>query len=119
MQKLNWEPLEERRARIKLLMFYKARQNQVSLPIHHLIPRTAETRNCAESYVIPGAGLNSHQNSFFPSTVRLWNALPAEIKNSKNVDLFKENLNKVVSRSTYSFDLTCTPLLSSNQVKKV
>ena len=100
-------------------MFYKARQNQVSLPIHHLIPRTAETRNCAEGYVIPGSGLNCHLNSFFPSTVRLWNALPAEIKISRNVDLLKENLNKVTLRSTYSFDSTCTPLLCSNQVNRV
>ena len=48
-------------------------------------------------YRIPVARTVSYFNSFVPSTIKLWNDLPGEYKNSLTVSAFKKCLKK----STY------------------
>ena len=37
--------------------------------------------------------LNVHYNSFLPSTIRLWNSLPAKLVEEIDIAKFKEKLN--------------------------
>ena len=95
MQKLNWKPLEERRAQIKLNLFFKAtKTNLVDIPIHHLDLNKMPTRRKNSHYTIPTSNVDSHLYSFYPSTIRLWNTLPASCKQQSSADTFKANIEK-------------------------
>ena len=101
MQKLAWEPLEERRAKNKVVMLFKARQNQISIPTNDLVFNTRGNRKNSQNYVIPSSNIDSHLYSFFPNTIRLWNLLPADVQECNDVDEFKNKLNKITLRSSY------------------
>ena len=101
LAELGWEPLHIRRHFFKLVHFYKI-INKLSPPyLYDLLP----------NYVIAQAGRplrNSRQlrhincrttryfNSFLPSSVRLWNDLPDDIKESPSLSLFKLKLSKLL-----------------------
>ena len=99
---LGWQPLEERRAKIKVTNSYKARNNMIEIPIDHLIVNNSKTRRGGgQTYALPSSSVDSHLHSFYPSAVRLWNALPAEAKDCENLASFKNTLEKVTIRSSY------------------
>ena len=50
------------------------------------------TRGHCQIYQLPYSRLQCHQQSFFPSTIRLWNELPAEAVSASTVDAFKTSL---------------------------
>ena len=102
MNTLNLKPLAERRAAIKLNLFYKALHSLVEIPMNHLQMSTQYTRNSAAgAYVIPQSNVDSHKYSFYPSTVRLWNDLPYMCKQVGSADSFKNSLDKIVLRAAY------------------
>ena len=98
MIKLGWEPLEERRARIKLNTFYKAKSGLIDIPFT-LTESTSRRR--MGTYAIPTSTVDSHMYSFYPNTIRLWNALSEEGRNSTSVDAFNTFIRSNVIRSTY------------------
>ena len=101
MTKLNWEPLEERRARIKLCILLKAKFGLVNIPLNHLQSNLSTTRRGNKGYTIPSSNINSHLYSFYPNTIRLWNSLPDNVKNCKTIESFKGQLEKTTVRATY------------------
>ena len=101
MCQLGWQPLEERRARIKLNTFFKGREKLMEIPLNHLTFKPNGTRGSYKSYVLPSSGVDSHLHSFYPSTVRLWNTLPDAVKDINSADSFKSSTNKLVLRSAY------------------
>jgi len=46
-------------------------------------------------FLIPHSKTKHHLNSFFPRAIRLWNELPAEIKDAPTVPAFASGLNKI------------------------
>ena len=100
MKKLGFKPLRERRAVIKLNLFYKARHSLVEIPMSHLKINRVATRRQGD-YAIPDSNLDSHKNSFYPSTIRLWNTLPAKCKQASTADSFKNLLSNQTVRSAY------------------
>ena len=95
MSKLGWKTLEDRRAIIKSHIFFKARKKLLDILLDHLNQNVRNSSRCPNTYAIPTSAVDSHLYSFYPSTVRIWNALPAEIKkNSENCDIFKSRLEK-------------------------
>ena len=100
MNRLNWVPLEENRARSKLTLFYRAKNNIVDLPINHLRVNPRADRAGGFGYMIPQSNLNCHKYSYYPSTLRMWNNLPLYIKESKSIDCFKSNLEKIAVTSS-------------------
>ena len=102
MQKLGWEPLEERRARSKVTVLYKARNNLMSVPLNHLAINPRDRRKGGQNYAIPTSTLDSHLHSFYPSSVRLWNLLPAGAQESKDLNTFKSKLSKITLRCSYN-----------------
>ena len=97
MIRLGLQPLEERRAKAKLHIFFKARHDLVDIPMDHL--KLNPRRPCA--YAIPTSNLDCHLYSFYPNTVRLWNSLPDDCKQAKTADMFKNRLHPHVVRSAY------------------
>jgi len=97
MNQLGFKPLTERRATSKLNLLFKARADLVDIPINHL----KMSYRKPENYAIPTSNVDSHLYSFYPSTIRLWNSLPADVKLSKSLDSFKTSLEGITLRASY------------------
>ena len=102
MQKLGWEPLEERRAKFKVTLLFKAQNKLIDIPTEFLTLNNRKNRNGGHSYAIPASNVDSHLHSFYPSTIRLWNLLPSDSQKCDNVTAFKHKLGKITLRSTYN-----------------
>ena len=100
MMFLDWKPLEERRAANRLTMFFRAKRGLVEIPFKHLKLAPAQDRRPG-TYAIPSSSVDSHLYSFYPNTIRLWNSLPLEVRETGSVDSFKTYLDKITVKSTY------------------
>ena len=92
VQNLNWLTLAERRNINKVILFYKAQQDTIKIPIHHIEKQTSRTRNSGLNFVVPHSRTDIHLNSFFPSTIRLWNKLPTTTKQCSTIEQIKYKL---------------------------
>ena len=103
MAALGWDTLEERRARCKLITLHKARTGTITIPMDDLLILNPDsgTRH-SSNYFIPYSSLNSHLYSFYPSTIRLWNALPPDLKIPMSLDSFKSSLSKISTTPSLS-----------------
>jgi hypothetical protein len=98
-----WEYMSDRRRNHRLTMFYKMVYKLAPPLLTYLLPATIEHRthhNLRNKSNIdtPHARLDSHKYSFLPSTIKNWNELPTEIKESKSVNSFKHALLKKKDR---------------------
>ena len=102
---LDWPPLSERRARIKLTTLHKAINGHIEIPLDDLINANANTnivtRSNTHTFLAPHSRVDSHLYSFFPDTIRLWNNLPQHIKSCETTTGFKLSLEKHTLRATY------------------
>ena len=88
---LNWPTLEERRKRAKVTMVYRLMNGLVEIESDSLMPtKIRSTRGHQRKFILPQSRLQTHQQSFFPSAVRLWNKLPSKIDNAASLEQFKE-----------------------------
>ena len=93
---LNWSSLEHRRKEAKCIMFYKIINNLVCVDFHHYLqPITSSTRGHHLRYTHLQARVDVFRHSYLPSTIRLWNMLPAQTVSSTSIDIFKDNLANV------------------------
>ena len=93
---LNWSSLEHRRKEAKCIMFYKIINNLVCVDFHHYLqPITSSTRGHHLRYTHLQARVDVFRHSYLPSTIRLWNMLPAQTVSSSSIDIFKDNLANV------------------------
>ena len=97
MKILGWPPLSERRSKLKLIMLYKIKSNLVHIPRENLIPNSRKPFN----YLIPSSSVDPHLFSFFPSSIRLWNSIPHQLKSKPTLSSFKASLDKITLSSTY------------------
>ena len=75
-------------------MFFKILNDLVQMPQHHLTPALpSKTRGYNQKFQIPFSRLRTHQQSFFPSTIRLWNNLPSSVVSAMTLEGFKDNLS--------------------------
>ena len=84
---LGWSTLQERRAKLKVTMLYKIRNDLIRISKKDLVPATSLRYRL--NYAVPHSKLERHLHSFFPSSIRLWNRLPSEIKLSPDLLKFK------------------------------
>ena len=91
-----WEPLHSRRRRRKLNMFYKIRNNNApSYLCDCLLPfeRNENAYNLRNQtdYSNPFTRLQLYRNSFFPSSIKLWNNLTPEIRSARQLAVLKSH----------------------------
>ena len=78
LEQLKWESLRQRRKGSRFMLFYKGLKGQVSIPVDDLKTPFRHTRNHhSESFQT-----DAYRHSFFPETIRDWNALPASTVSS-------------------------------------
>ena len=94
---LNWETLEERRQKIKTTIFHQARLKLVDISLEHLEIKKRLTRQGGDgpTYSRKFSPVNGHFYSFFPSTIALWNQLPAQVRGCEDIITFKKELDNI------------------------
>ena len=74
---LKWESLKKRRKDNRFILLYKGLKGKASVPTDGLIPKTRRTRNQhSMPFQTPIANTDVSKGSFFPQTIRDWNAFP-------------------------------------------
>jgi hypothetical protein len=90
VRQLDLQTLSERRKIDKAAMLYKIINDQVDIPATaHLKPAARNTRGQQAKIQVPQSRTNVHLHSFFPSSIRLWNALPDAVTTSASIPAFK------------------------------
>ena len=80
---LKWESLKKRRKHNSLILLYKGFKGKASVPTDDLIPKTRRCRNQhSMAFQTPIANTDVYKGSFFPQTIRDWNALPDSLISS-------------------------------------
>ena len=73
---LKWESLKKRRKDNRLILLYKGLKGKASVPTDDLISKTRRCRNQhSMAFQTPIANTDVYKGSFFPQTIRDWNAL--------------------------------------------
>ena len=80
---LKWESLKKRRKDNRLILLYKGLKGKASVPTDDLIPKTRRCKNQhSMAFQTPIANTDVYKGSFFPQTIRDWNALPDSLISS-------------------------------------
>jgi hypothetical protein len=95
---LEWETLENRQNKHKLILFYKILNGLTPAYLYELVqpylPRQSgyDLRNENNTFHPPFSRTSSFYDSFIPFTIRLWNTLPLTITESPSLNIFKNRL---------------------------
>jgi len=93
LRKLQWDSLQQRRARSRVLMLYRIRNGLVAIPpAVYLEPVPICTRRFETRYVQIQCNTGTYSQTIFPSASRLWNTLPVDIC-QLSPDSFKTHLS--------------------------
>ena len=80
---LKWESLKKRRKDNRLILLYKGLKGKAIVPTDDLTPKTRRCRNQhSMAFQTPIANTDVYKGSFFPQTIRDWNALPDSLISS-------------------------------------
>ena len=80
---LKWESLKKRRKDNRLIFLYKGLKGKACVSTDDLISKTRRGRNqLSKAFQTPIANTDVFKCSFFPQTIRDWNALPDSLISS-------------------------------------
>ena len=105
LQEIGWPSLSSRREQHKLLLFYKIQSGLYPNYIRDLIPAPVINRYpLREIGHIPNihTRLVSSGRSYFPSTIKLWNRLPATTVTAPTFKIFKKLIIGPSGRTKYN-----------------
>ena len=97
------ESLGTRRSKHKMRLFYKMNNNTSPNYLSSLVPQSVETTTHyslrdATNIRQPLTRTQLYYNSFIPSSIRLWNYLPSEMRESNTYTNFKYQINKNIRK---------------------
>jgi len=87
-------------------MFYNISNDRVAInKTDRRVPPKRQTRNTHSRYCqIPSTSSDYRKESFFPRTIREWNALPPDIVAAKTHEAFKnESFKLYITRMFYTY----------------
>ena len=83
LEQLGWESLLKKRKGSKLILLFKRLKGRASIPCDDLQPSNSRIRNQHPmAFQVPYTRTDIYKYSFFPDTIRDWNALAAAIMSS-------------------------------------
>ena len=96
LNQLKWNPLEDRRRTSRLTMMYKLANGMVNIDTENiLMPPDRLSRNInASGFQVPSCRTEVRKESFYPRTIRDWNALPLATANAGSLECFKTRLHE-------------------------
>ena len=90
MQQLGWNTLEVRRNQATAVMMYRIVNGLIAIPASlYLTPNTQNTTGHGCKFRVPAGYVDAFNYSFFPTTIRIWNQLPAAVVMSPSIEAFK------------------------------
>jgi len=95
---INLEPLELRRLRSDLVMYYKILHGLSSIDASrhfNYYKPVASTRTASPKLIKPIKGNNNVMYSFFNRAIDCWNTLPHELRFCDSLPLFRKRLNSI------------------------
>ena len=100
LNELNWVTLQNRRFVHKLILFFKIVNNSTPLYLRSVLPRTAIQRSgrilrSANNFSLFPTRTESFKKYFFPSTVKSWNNLDSDVRDTASLGIFKNTLNNL------------------------
>ena len=108
IEALQQTELKQRRKRAKVIMLYRIVNHLLAIsPQQYLIiPRgvALTTRGHDTRFLLPYSSIQNHQQSFFPSAIRLWNELPTAVVTASTLEGFKDSLQTVAIYQTCRFN---------------
>ena len=91
---LKWQPLSVRRKQKKTTMLFKIQHKLVDISLaEHLVYQTKETRGHNKKFRQIRYKTNRYGDTFFPSTIPIWNQLPAAAVNAVTPQAFKNQVS--------------------------
>ena len=104
-----WESLKERRERRKLSLFHRIHNKTAPSYLSDcLTPLVSSLSNYnlrnRLDYSVPYTRVDVFSKSYFPSTIRLWNNLDIEIRNTPNISTFKRSLKRPANKPPSYFN---------------
>jgi hypothetical protein len=100
---MNWQTLQERRLRTRLMMFHKVINENIAIHTHNILhqsqPMTRPSRK--DSYSQIQCNKDSYKCSFFCQTIKDWNKLSPDITKNTTTESFKGSLTHNVLLDTY------------------
>jgi hypothetical protein len=95
LDQLEWDPLQHRRRKQRLVLCYKIRNHLVDIdPADDYTPGDSRTRG-GHKYRQPTTNKEVYRNSFFPRSIRDWNHLPETISSALSLEKFRARLASV------------------------
>ena len=102
---LGLDPLSIRRKVHKLILFYKMVHGLAPEYLQELLIPCRQNSNTYSlrhqddfKFVLPRVKTTAYMNSFLPSTIKLWNDLPFDIRTLPTVSAFKKSLKNIFLR---------------------
>ena len=94
LQQLQWESLAQRRNFACMVAFYKVQHCLVAVTAPAFVVRPERPRpGFPHQFAVPFCATEAYKNSFFPKSIRLWNALPVNIACQSSLPLFQTALS--------------------------
>ena len=92
---LEWESLEQRRAKARSVLMYKIVHNFVEIHAEYLlIPADSRTRGIAAFRNIYTRA-DVYRFSFFPRTIITWNSIPPDVRQASTIGQFQAGLGYI------------------------
>ena len=93
IESLSWETLQHSRQQAKAIMMFRIVHTMVAIPASpHLQLLGAATRGHQYRYRVPYSRTKTYKESFFPSSIKLWNQLPEELTTAESLETFKAGI---------------------------
>jgi hypothetical protein len=95
---IDLEPLEIRRLKADLVLYYKCLNNIVALPGNDYFQQSqhiSQTRTGGNRLIRPFCSTNRFENDFFNRCITCWNSLPPNVINATSINIFKRHLSNV------------------------
>ena len=98
LNKLEWEPLEHRRAAQRLTLLYKSVNKLIAIDTDSCQTKAqgvATRKYAATAFVKPPVNKDCYKYSYFPRTFAEWNMLSPEIRNAPTLGTFKTRMKQI------------------------
>ena len=90
LEKLDLEPLQQRRKIDKAAMVFRIVNDIVDIPASaHFQVSNRQLRGQQNKFIVPQSRTAIHLHSFFPSATRIWNSLPQAAIQAPSIPSFK------------------------------
>ena len=93
LQALRWTSVEQRRSDARATTMYRIHYNLIDIPaVMYLQSNIKDTRGHQLKYHLPASTVLAHRHSFFPATIRIWNALPSHVVLAPSLETVRTSL---------------------------